>query len=191
MAPRTNRQADSVQLDARVRTMPFPELIAQVRPLVEHQVHAYLPGYDPEDVRQEMLEVLFRTQQTYDPEKGSFLNVLTRSLWNRKEWLRRRSQRQTQPITALVCVQCSTSRPTGWRPFCERCGGRSFSVERSDHALQSLDQLEAVRLADEGKGAASRWAQISGEVDPGYELVDEWLSLSTTDQQAALARWDP
>ena len=174
------------ELSAAVPTMVFVDVAEAVRPLLERHARSYIHGFDFEDLRQELLMVVWQTQRVYDPLRGSFLNVLIHGFRNRLEWLRRQSRRQTQPVVALICRECKVVRQVTWRPTCV-CGSRSFEEDRTPSALIPIMAYDdGASSVDEGP-----LAQVLAREDYNLALVDEWNSLTPAAKVTALARWDP
>lgn len=149
--------------------MPFENLIREMRPLLSKYAGKYVPGFDREDVMQELLEVLYRTQIVYDSTRGSFLNLLIVSFDHRVEWLGRRGRTQVNPVTGVTCPECDTPQPSHrWGPGyrCASCGSRRLDVDRG--TLRSLDVI--TDETRERRGGGRPWEPSQDEI--GYDVVD-------------------
>ncbi len=158
------------ELSDRAQAMPFEVLVREVKPLLSKHAGQYVPGFDREDIMQELLEVLYSSQLSYDPALGGFLNLLIISFGNRLDWLNRKGRAQVCPITKVTCPACDTSQPSHrWGPGyrCEGCGSRKLEAERGP--LRSLDVM--LNFSD---GEDSRFSTYQGpsQVDVGYDVVD-------------------
>lgn len=158
------------ELNEHARDLPFEELVLEVTPLLSKHAGRYAPGFDREDVMQELLEVLYRAQLSYDPALGGFLNLLIVSFDNRLDWLNRKGRAQVRPITSVSCPACDTPQPryrwgSGYR--CEACGSRKLDIERGN--LISMDVM--LNFSDGEDSRASAY-QGPSQADVGYDVVD-------------------
>ncbi len=170
-------------LNEQARAMPFDQLMAEVTPMISKWSHKHVPGYEREDVEQELLEVLMLAQRTYDAAEGSFLNMLHQSFSHRIQKLWMKGTRQTLPVTGVACSSCGAAQPSGrWGKGyrCLPCGSRKLNVSRGSQ--QSLDQL--IGNSSEGNSAGHHWEPSQEEI--GYELVevaDQFHALPKSRQQ--------
>ena len=143
-------------------------LETQARQLGYHS-RKYVPGMEQEDVAQELRIVLWKALQTFDPMRGSFMNVVEVAFRNKMEHLRRVGRRQVSPVERLLCKACGTGRPVAWRPTCT-CGSRAFAEVRG--TATSLDMALQQDVHEEG-GAASRFeGRYLATSEPGYAVVE-------------------
>ena len=168
-------------LNEQARTMPFEQLMSELAPLISKWSHKPVAGYDQEDVEQEMLEALMLAQRIYDPDKGSFLNLLQRSFSHRIQRLWQKGNRHTRAITEVTCPACGTPQPRNrWGPGdrCGECGSRKLNTTRQ--TVLSLDRV--MDHDDQVHGAG--WEPNMEEI--GYELVevaDQFHALPKSRQQ--------
>lgn len=158
----------------------------EVTPLITSYTVRYVPGFEREDVQQELLEVLFRAQASYDPERGGFLNLLMVAFDRRMEWMSRRGRSQMRQITSVVCPTCDTQQPSyRWGPGyrCANCGSRKLDVTRAD--LVQLPEHEAANGAK-----TNWWREGMTYTEIGYELVeaaDQFNALPAERRRAIVA----
>lgn len=126
--------AETLEWIEELKAMPFEQLVEKYRPLIAKYSRWNIPGYEPEDIAQEVMTVLWRCQTRFDPSKragfngrpSTFLNYLMTSIEN---WLgkapRRFSQSFHAPVTELECRACGAILPVSGHPTCA-CGGRRW-----------------------------------------------------------------
>lgn len=159
------------ELSDQARSLPFDDLVREVTPLLSKYAARYVTGFDREDVMQELLEVLYTTQLSYDPARGGFLNILIISINHRIAWLGRKGRSQVSPITRVTCPTCDTVQPMHrWGPGyrCAACGSRKLDVARG--TLQSLDERMDPARWNEGEGVP--WMDGPEYIEIGYDVVD-------------------
>ena len=173
-------------LNEQARAMPFDQLMHEVAPLISKWSRKHVPGFDQEDVGQELLEVLMLTQRAYNPDKGSFLNLLTRAFSHRIQKLWMKGTRQTLPVIGVVCSVCGAAQSRqhwgiGFRCKDKECGSRKLDVTRGTQ--RSLDQILDNSM-DNSRGGGQSWEPSQEEI--GYELVeaaDQFHALPASRQQ--------
>lgn len=126
------------ELNTLALELPFPDLLTQLNPLINKYAAWHVPGIDREELEQEIKLVLWKVQNVYSPEKGSFLNIAIFSIKNRLGQMRAMSKKQVQPITRLSCEKCGHTIVTQLRAKCPQCGGRRWVDERDEHAIFSI-----------------------------------------------------
>lgn len=138
-----------VTVDAYVGLTPYDDLERQYTPLIAKLArHANIPGLLFEDVQQELRVVLWRAQQRYVPgtisrtngRTSGFTNYLITGCHNRLGYLKARSEKFYNPVSALECMACGERTEPRPRARCV-CGGRRWRNVRNDphFFLGSLD----------------------------------------------------
>lgn len=131
----------SVELSNTIKNMTAEELIEQVTPLLKTQARAKIPGWDYEEILNELREVAWRCHTTYTVSKGSFLNYLIRSIRNKLTNMRKTANNQFVPIASFKC-SCGYRKLYSYQwsaPICPECNQRT-KISRSGNLLSSLDQ---------------------------------------------------
>ena len=158
----------------RPREKHFDEVYAAVLPLVNKYARRYVQGFDEDDLRQEMLVVLFKCHATYNRRRGSFLNLFIMSMNNTMGKLKARARRN-QPIAGLRCHECGgviSRRARG--PECDACGGHKWDSVRLAWGNLSLESilLSETPGGDHGDSRYKQKMRFLGEEDPAYDGVD-------------------
>lgn len=131
--------------DAVAAGMPFEHVAVQCAPLINKFASQHLPGFHREDIEVEVQLALWKVHNSFDPAKGSFLNVTIRSMTNRMIQLKKISEKQVQPVSRLMCQteDCGAVIPVTARgPKCLKCGKREWKAIRSEHNLKNIGALE-------------------------------------------------
>lgn len=168
------------ELSERVTSMTLDEFLDQIRPLMSKYERWHVPGFDREDLHQELSVTAWRCWSSYDKTKGSIINVLIRSFENRLGNLRNSSYRQVQPITSYVCDGCGDAQPhVGARsaPTCPRDECRVVDPETGDSRER---RMTPVRDAF-GPASLDEKAETSA-----FEVVDEGAEEDVRGE-----RWSP
>ncbi len=161
--------------------MDFETLLTHLRPLIGKYSRRHVRGFEPEDLQQEATLVIWKCQRTYDVSKGSFLNLIIRSIENRMIQLRVQSTRCFEPVLVLQCRGCGTQIPRRGRgPVCT-CGSAQWQALRISHGVVSLDDLDY-----EDPMGARIDPIFLGAIDEQYEAVD-----TVSYVQAVLADLEP
>lgn len=144
--------------------MDFETLVDHLRPLIGKYARWSVRGFEPEDLRQEVVLVIWKCHEMYDASRGSFLNLVIRSVENRMGHLKMKAVRYYEPVSALQCRGCSVQIPRRGRgPVC-LCGSTRWDTVRIAHGLLSMD--------DDYEGP-TRTAGPLGAVDGRFGVVDD------------------
>lgn len=136
--------------------LSFEELVEELRPLIYKYSHnngdsrwakGGIPGSDADDFEQEALTIIWKCQQSYDPDvksgfegrKSTFMNFLIHSLDNKFGKLRMASDKYYRPITELECEECKRRVPAQGRAKCV-CGSRRWKPWRGA-MTENLDDV--------------------------------------------------
>lgn len=163
---------DSRELSAAVAEgMSFDDLAGQLEPLIGKYSRWRIRGFEREDLRQEVLMVIWRCHGMYDPAKGSFLNLVIRSIENKIEHLRARSVRYYEPIAALRCRGCGVEAARRARGGRCACGSTRWDAVRLPYGMLSLDEV----VGEDDRQGVPRVVVNPGVVDGGFERADDVL----------------
>lgn len=134
---------------AELKAMPIEELFKHLEPLIRKWSNSFIPGFDYDDRRQEILVVVWRCQMRYDPEgkKGyndkssSFLNFVIHAIKMRLGNCKYTGERQQYATASLECWKCGLVLPVFSREkTCPLCGGGRWKTLR-DARIASVDTL--------------------------------------------------
>ncbi len=132
------------------------DLLERMEPLIGRYVRrAFIPGFDPEDVRQEICLTIWHCQQQYDPEnkKGhqdrasSFMNFVIHAISNRLGNLDYYGRKQRYVTSALSCLTCGHEVYVYSRvKKCPECGNGQWgnvrtAPPRSTEALLEVSEF--------------------------------------------------
>ncbi len=120
--PTMSKDLTSPELTAQVADMTFPQLKFAMTKFIRRFVGSnYVPGYDKDDMEQECWHTLWRCQQKFRPDRGSFINWYKQCLSHEFAKIAWR-QRNTNPARYMQCESCMVLIPIRARgPECE-CG---------------------------------------------------------------------
>ena len=138
---RKSRVMSNQDLSDMVLTMSAEDMLVQVAPLIRKYSFWVIPGFDSDDLYQELSIIAWRCWGLYDRAKGSFINVLITAFTNRLSNIRDLSTRQVQSMQSYVCPKCGDTMPhlgRAFRPRCQKCSVL-MGVVRSHKRLLSLD----------------------------------------------------
>ena len=135
---------------AELKAMPPEELFEYLEPLICKWSNSFIPGFDRDDRRQEILVVIWKCQMKYDPEgkrgyndrSSSFLNFVIHSIKMRLGNCKYTGERQQYATTRLECWGCGATVPvfSSERGVCRACGGTRWKTLR-DTRIASVDRL--------------------------------------------------
>lgn len=129
------------ELSRAVPTLTTEELIGHVTPLIEKYTRWKVPGFDRDDLRQEIHLVIWRLHGKYRPERGGFIPLAKRSIINRLGQLRQAGLKQTAPVSYLECRGCGhhNERIKSRGGACTQCDNTTWEAIRSPYLLQSIN----------------------------------------------------
>lgn len=142
-----------------LKAMPFDDLVVRFTPLIAKYSRWRIPGYEPEDIRQEILTALWKCQRNFDPanrkgfngKQSSFINYLITSIENTLGKAPRRfSQSYYMPITGLECRGCGTMVEVANRPTCPSCGGKRWKAIHGGSLVSFDNELVSYEPAVDG-----------------------------------------
>lgn len=134
---------------AELKAMPPEKLFGLLEPLIWKWSNSFIPGYDRDDRRQEILVVIWRCQMRYDPDgkKGyndkpsSFLNFVIHAIKMRLGNCKYTGERQQYATTSLQCWGCDLVVPVfSKEKNCLACGGSRWKTLRNVR-IASVDRL--------------------------------------------------
>lgn len=134
---------------AELKAMPPEELFEHLEPLIWKWSNSFIPGFDREDRRQEILVVIWKCQMRYDPDgkrgyndkPSSFLNFVIHAIKMRLGNCKYTGERQQYATTSLECWGCGNVVPVfSKEKKCPCCGGSRWKTLR-DARIASVDRL--------------------------------------------------
>jgi hypothetical protein len=134
---------------AELKAMPPEELFRHLEPLIWKWSRSFIPGFDQDDRRQEILVVIWRCQMRYDPEgkrgfgdrPSSFLNFVIHSIKMRLGNCKYTGERQQYATASLECWGCGLVIPVfSQAKSCPACGGSRWKTLR-DVRIASVEKL--------------------------------------------------
>lgn len=134
---------------AELKAMPPEELFEHLEPLIYKWSNSFIPGFDREDRRQEILVVIWKCQMKYDPEgkrgyndrPSSFLNFVIHAIKMRLGNCKYTGERQQYATNQLECWECSHTVPVfSQSKKCPQCGGSRWKTLRNVK-IASVDKL--------------------------------------------------
>ncbi len=146
--PQMSKDLTSPELTAQVVDMTFTQLKFAMTRFINRFVGSNrVPGYEPDDMKQECWQVLWYCQQKFKSDRGSFFNWYTQCLsheFGKIAW----RQRNVNPARHMQCEECSALIPIRARgPQCE-CG---HSRWRAVHSVAEGISFTAIQT-NQGHG---------------------------------------
>lgn len=127
-----------------------PEVLFEyLEPLILKWSNSFIPGFDFDDRRQEILVVIWKCQMKYDPDgkrgyedrSASFLSFVIHSIKMRLGNCKYTGERQQYATKNLQCWGCGLTVPVfSKEKNCPTCNGTQWKTLRDVH-IASVDQL--------------------------------------------------
>ena len=134
---------DMARLNQDAPVLPFEELAEHLEGFILKYSRQGVRGFDEDDLRQEILIVLWRLQTQYDSTRGNFLALAKTSVINRLKQLQIKGTNQTLPVEFLECKQCGHhgEKISLRGGKCSQCSNTTWTAHRTPSLLQSMDRL--------------------------------------------------
>ena len=153
-----------------MRATSFEELEHQWRGMLRRFASWRIPGYEYEDLHQELCVVLYNAQRSYDPNKGAaFITYLYRACLNKVRKLRHQSGALKRIPQDMVVPLCAGDHLNGYS-YCATC----------TELPQVVDNLEVFELLEGVSPEARRVAELSLYGDTSRE---KWIERGMTPQE--------
>lgn len=119
-----------------IRSLSIEDLIIKLTPLIEGTLNkAKISGAEREDIKQELLLVLWKCQRSYFPDiktgfegrKSSFYTYLVNSFSNKLSHIRENTNKETKYSLYLKCKSCGALGLGRARTKCA-CGNRTWDT---------------------------------------------------------------
>ena len=138
----TYRKDEMARLNQDAPALPFAELAGHLELFIIKYSRWSVRGFDEDDLRQEILMVLWRLQTQYDPSRGNFLALAKTSVINRLMQLQIKGSNQTLPVEFLECKRCGHhgEKISLRGGKCSQCSNTTWIAHRSPILIRSLNK---------------------------------------------------